>query len=79
MTDIMPFVGEALLEEEDVLCEFQGGSKGDNTSTPTFLQDACGVLVLQWFGLPVSCDKNGPFSVADLNLMLAPLNLHLSR
>ena len=48
-------------------------------SSPTLPQHVCGVLVLQWFGLPVPCDQNGPFSVKDLNQMLAPFNVHLVR
>ena len=80
--DFMPAVGEDVLEDEDVVVEeayqaYQGGTTND--SIPTLPQDVCGVLVLQWFGLPVSCDKSGPFSVGDLNQMLAPFHVRLTR
>lgn len=49
----------------------------DNTKH-TCLQNVCGVLVLQWFGLPIPCNKDGPFSIADLNQRILPFNVRLA-
>ena len=54
---------------------YQGGTTND--SIPTLPRDVCGVLVLQCSGLPVSCDKSGPFSFGDINQMLAPFHVRL--
>jgi len=75
--DFMPGVGEDVPEDEDVVVEesYQGGTTND--SIPTLPRDVCGVLVLQCSGLPVSCDKSGPFSFGDINQMLAPFHVRL--
>ena len=76
----MPAVGEcpdedltleqALEEEmEEELSRLGGHSDADA------FKDVCGVLVLQWIGLPISCTGNGPFSVTDLNEMIRPFHI----
>ena len=75
--DHMPKVGEGSDVEACEEDSFVGGCS-DKTGKHEY-RDICGVLVLQWFGLPVQCHQHGPFSVADLNIMLAPFGLQLGQ
>lgn len=78
--DLMPVVGEAISgeEAEEVETRSISGGCGDENDASSY-KDTCGARVLQWFGLPVVCPGSGPFSVAELNQMLAPLKLHLCK
>ena len=75
--DHMPKVGEGSDVEACEEHSFVGGCS-DKTGKHEY-RDICGVLVLQWFGLPVQCHQHGPFSVADLNIMSAPFGLQLGQ
>ena len=75
--DYMPKVGEGLDVEACEEDSYVGGCS-DKTVKHEY-RDICGVLVLQWFGLPVQCHQHGPFSVANLNSMLAPFGLQLGQ
>ena len=42
-------------------------------------KDVCLVLALQSLGLPVSCDRGGPFPISYGNTLLLPFGLQLSQ
>ena len=74
--DFMPAVGEC--PDEDIFAELEEelGKTGGHCETSAY-KDVCGVLVLQWFGLPLPCTCDGPFSVSELNEMIRPFNIQL--
>ena len=71
LEDHFPQVGEAPDEYMDYETgEGSGEDKQGGASHTAGFQQVCGVLVLQFLGLPVLCTADGPFSVAQLNTLL---------
>lgn len=73
----MPKVGEGSDVEACEEDSFAGGCSDKMVKHE--YRDICGVLVLQWLGLPVQCHEHGPFCVADPKSMLAPFGLQLGQ
>ena len=63
--DIMPAVGASL-------DEMSGGPGCHNG-----FNDVCLILAMQSIGLPVTCDRDGPFSVSFANHLLLPYGVQL--
>ena len=71
--DFMPPVGEAPDEDQSSLPDdFVGGSGLDEK-----YKDVCLIVALRNLGLPVTCDKDGPFSVSYGNSLLQPFGIQL--